>query len=91
MVALDPRVVQELQLRHHLPLNVNQGILVFRMVQDSPADRSGMRPGDIITHINGSAITSSKDIYKFLEETGSLKMTIIRKGREIQLEVDLNS
>ena len=53
MVALDPRVVQELQLRHHLPVNITQGILVFRMVQESPADKSGMRPGDIITQING--------------------------------------
>lgn len=53
MVALDPRVVQELQLRHQLPVNITQGILVFRMVQESPADKSGMRPGDIITQING--------------------------------------
>ncbi len=45
MVALDAQVVQELQSRHQLPLEVNHGILVFRMVQDSPADQAGIRPG----------------------------------------------
>ena len=43
MVALDPRVVEELRMRHHLPSNVINGILVFRMVQDSPADKAGIR------------------------------------------------
>jgi hypothetical protein len=43
MVALEPRVVQELQLRYNLPMNVSRGILVFRMVQDSPADKAGIR------------------------------------------------
>ena len=61
------------------------------MVQDSPADRADLRPGDIITHINGSAVTTPQDIYNFLAGEEHLRMTIIRKGKLIQIDVDLES
>jgi S1-C subfamily serine protease len=61
------------------------------MVQDSPADRAGIRPGDIITHINGSAVISSKDIYNFLDGDEKLRMTMIRAGKIIKINVNLDS
>ena len=45
MVALDGQVVEELRRRQQLAAFVQHGVLVFRMVQDSPADRAGIRPG----------------------------------------------
>jgi type II secretory pathway component PulC len=47
------------------------------------------RPGDIITHVNGVTITSSKDIYKFLEDDCNLSVTVMRKGKIIKFDVDL--
>ena len=40
--------------------------------------------------LSGSAITSSKDIYQFLESTGDLRITIIRKGKVVNLDVNLD-
>ena len=70
---------------------ITKGILIFRMIQDSPADRAGLRPGDIITHINGSPITASQDIYKFLEDDCNLYVTIMRRGKVLKILVDLES
>ena len=45
MVALDDQVIQSLRSRQQLSPDVNHGILVFRMVQGSPSDLAGIRPG----------------------------------------------
>lgn len=40
-----------------------------------------MRPGDIVTGINGTVVTSASDVYKAVEGTGSLQL-VIRRGRD---------
>ncbi len=49
MVALDDQVIQELRSRQQLSPEVSHGILVFKMVQDSPADFAGIKPGKLRT------------------------------------------
>ena len=38
----------------------------------------GVRPGDVITEINGTAVTSSADVYKAVNTGKSLQLTILR-------------
>lgn len=49
--------------------------------------REGLRPRDVITRVNDVAATSANDIYKALETAESLKLTIKRGQREINLVV----
>ena len=35
---------------------MRHGIVVFRVVRQSPADAAGVLPGDIVTHINGTEV-----------------------------------
>ena len=49
-----------------------------RIVLNSPADCSGLKPGDIVTHINGQPIHGSRDVYKLLEGREDLNFTVIR-------------
>jgi S1-C subfamily serine protease len=79
----------------------DEGILVLRTVAGGPADQAGIRGGsqmvrlgnvriplggDIITAINGEAMTSSKEFVAYLEtqtEVGDkVEVTIIRGGEE---------
>jgi len=41
-------------------------------------DSGGVRPGDVITAINGVAVTSSADVYKAVNTGKSLQLTILR-------------
>ena len=43
------------QLREAYDLPVKQGILVYNLVQAGPADRSGLRQGDIVTGVSGAS------------------------------------
>jgi len=82
MVSLSPQMIDELKYRGNIPPSVTHGILIYRMVVGSPADRSGLRPGDIISHINDAPVYGSRDVYKILESQETpLSLTVSRDNK----------
>lgn len=60
-----------------------EGALVSKVVPNSPAEKSGLQIGDIITEFNGQTIISSSDLPPLIGMTAinsSAKLTIIRQG-----------
>lgn len=58
----------------------------------SPADKAGIKEGDIITEWNGKKVTEEKGILDYLEnsEVGEkISLTILRKGKEIKIKLIL--
>lgn len=49
--------------------------------------RDGVRPGDIITHINEQPALSSDDIYRALKMDSSFFIRVIREGQELNIKV----
>ncbi|XP_041781290.1 serine protease HTRA2, mitochondrial [Anopheles merus] len=80
MLSLTPDILHELQQRNHnFPPTVRGGVLVWKVIQGSPAHSGGLQPGDIITHINGKEINSSGDVYELLAaQEKKLAITIYR-------------
>ena len=64
----------------HLPGDIYHGIVVYRVVQESPADKAGIQPGDVITHINGNEIHECSEVMELLETTAELLVTVRRKN-----------
>jgi serine protease Do len=58
---------------------VKQGVLVASVEKDSPADRAGLKAGDVITALDGSAVEDSRDLRNRLRR--------IEDDREFTLEV----
>ncbi|MGQ7815150.1 DegQ family serine endoprotease [Metapseudomonas furukawaii] len=61
-----------------------QGGVVIKEVQDGPAAMMGLRPGDVITHLNNQSVTSSKvftQVAKDLPKNRSVSMRVLRQGR----------
>ena len=51
-------------------LGINHGAVIERVEPKSPADKSGLQPGEVITQINGKEVT---DVTQLPQEVGSLK------------------
>ncbi|MWV17923.1 Do family serine endopeptidase [Pseudomonas sp. L-22-4S-12] len=61
-----------------------RGGVVIKEVQNGPAALIGLRPGDVITHLNNQAIDSAKtfaQIAKALPVNRSVSMRVLRQGR----------
>ncbi|XP_046752747.1 serine protease HTRA2, mitochondrial isoform X2 [Diprion similis] len=88
MLTLTPDILYELQQRdENIPSDVRHGVLVWRVIVGSPADAGGLKPGDIVTHINGEPARAAIDIYKVLEKPGSVNVTVVRSGQVVQVSV----
>jgi len=67
-----------------------QGAAVRSIVADSPAEKAGLQANDIITAVDGKAITGSSDLVSVVgaSKVGQvLKLTVYRKGVTIELEL----
>jgi serine protease Do len=61
-----------------------KGGVVIKEVQDGPAALIGLRPGDVISHLNNQAILTAKqftEIAKELPKNRSVSMRVLRQGR----------
>ncbi|HNW27236.1 MAG TPA: trypsin-like peptidase domain-containing protein [Spirochaetota bacterium] len=73
-----------------LGLKSNQGAFVGEVIQGSPAERGGVRVGDIILKINDKDISTYMDLLKIVGEMApgqTLKLTIWRQRKTINLFV----
>lgn len=65
---------------------VDGGVLVIDVAPGTPANTAGIQPGDVLTHVGGSAVRSMADLRKGLAmATGDLPVTLVRKGRRLQV------
>ncbi|WP_217473943.1 DegQ family serine endoprotease [Stutzerimonas stutzeri] len=75
--------VAELTDAQRQALEINSGV-VIREVSQGPAAMIGLRPGDVITHLNNEAIDSVKTfskVVKALPKNRSVSMRVLREGR----------
>ncbi|MBO3276492.1 DegQ family serine endoprotease [Pseudomonas schmalbachii] len=75
--------VADLTAEQRKSLDITGGV-VIKDVQDGPAAMIGLRPGDVITHLNNRAIDSAKtftEVAKALPKDRSVSMRVLRQGR----------
>lgn len=92
MVELTPELKNQINNNPNSGLTVTQdrGILIVRVMPDSPAVRSGIRAGDVIVSINGVQMADANAVQQQVERTrigGELQMEVIRNGQPMTLAV----
>lgn len=70
----------------------NQGALVTQVFDGDPADRAGIRKGDIITAVDGKKIATSRELSQEVANSRvgeKVSVSVLRDGRERSVEVEL--
>ena len=70
-------------------INVGMEPLVGRIVPGSPAETSGIRAGDRILRVNGTAVTSMQDVAAVADKTPSkpLALEVARAGQTLPVQI----
>jgi serine protease Do len=79
------------QARRH-PGIPNRGAYVGRVRAGSPAEKAGLRKGDVIVALGGQQIATADDVHRLLPEMPrgrEVSLTYIRKGKELDTLVRL--
>jgi serine protease Do len=87
-------VVQPLseELAQSFGLERPHGALVSEVVKDSPAERAGIKRGDVILRFDGQTIDERNDLPKIVAATRvgkSAKVVVFRDGHERELQVEV--
>lgn len=72
-------------LAKHFKVNPKSGALVADVMNNSPAEKAGIKRGDIITKVNGEKVSTPSDLQsKILEKDvgEKVEVTILRDGKE---------
>lgn len=78
----------------HYGLGVKQGIFVTTVFRGGPAEAGGLQPGDVVTAIDGQAVSSIGEgnrIFARYEVGDRVKLSVYREGRTLTLPVKLES
>lgn len=82
MLTLTPSIIEELRMRDPSFPDVSHGVLIHRVIVGSPANRAGMKPGDVIIEINGVKVNTSEEIYNAVRTSESLNV-VVRRGADL--------
>jgi serine protease Do len=80
------------ELREYYKIDGNRGVLVSKVFEGDPADKAGIREGDIIVSIDGEDIETSRQLSRTvagLEVGRKTAVTLKRDGKTRELNVTL--
>ncbi|MBW4421244.1 MAG: trypsin-like peptidase domain-containing protein [Myxacorys californica WJT36-NPBG1] len=91
MTELSPELQSQIN-QSNLGFQVTQteGVVVLKVLPNSPAAQAQLRPGDVITNINGTAIETAGQIQQQVDATGinkPMRVTVNRNGQTQELTI----
>jgi serine protease Do len=71
---------------------VKNGVLVRTVLAKTPAEKAGLKAGDVVTKVNGTPVTSPREISSLVHmaRNGKVAITIVRNKREQPLNVEMS-
>lgn len=80
------------QLAEYFDIKDGRGVLISEVVAESPAEKAGLKAGDIIIKANGERIEDTPDLHEVIgdhEEEEEIELVVLRKGKEKKLKATL--
>ena len=90
MAQITPELKQELKSQKNFEVDAAAGILIVDVMPNSPAERAGLKSGDVIQAIGEQKITAADQVQQAVEkvEIGEqLNLSLMRNDRQLDLAV----
>ncbi|MCD6539938.1 MAG: Do family serine endopeptidase [Candidatus Omnitrophica bacterium] len=79
-------------LRNYFGLREAKGVIIIRIFPDSPAEKAGLREGDLILAVDGEKVRTSSDLVRLVSEKApgsKVDLRILRKNKYLNVKVIL--
>jgi predicted metalloprotease with PDZ domain len=80
------------QLAQYFEVPDGKGVLVWEVEKDSPADKAGIKAGDVITQVAGKRVKEVRDVSRALgaiDEGEKVNVDVLRKGARKSLSMEV--
>jgi serine protease Do len=71
---------------------VEKGVLIEDVMDDAPAERAGLKPGDVVLELDGDAMESARKFRRMIaaaDPGSTVSLTVLRDGKEKAVRVKL--
>ena len=88
-IGVEPRDITP-ELAEYLDLGKQDGVIIAAVLKTGPADRAGIRPGDILISVDGKNIANMKEMFNLiatLQPESKTGVVVLRDGKEVSLEI----
>ena len=88
-IGVEPQDVTP-EIAESFGLEQKSGAIVAGVLKNGPADRAGIKPGDILVSVDGQDITDTTRLLNLIAQIkpgSNAKIHLVRKNRELDLEV----
>ena len=90
MAAITPELKQELASQNKFNIKATTGIVIMDVVPDSPAERAGLKSGDVIQEIEGQEVKTADEVQQAVAKTEvgeRLNLGLVRNEKQLELDV----
>ena len=90
MVEITPEIKEKLQQTKGLTVNADSGVLIVSVMPNSPAERSGLKAGDILQAVDQQPIKTPSEVQQAVEKIAvdsQLPLIVERNGKVLNLNV----
>lgn len=95
MINLSPTLVKQLKQEDpDFKVSQEEGVLIFEVIRNSPAEKAGLEAGDIVLSINGKAVKESRQVQAAVEAAGPgdvLRLEVNHEGQKRNLQLTLGT
>jgi serine protease DegQ len=88
-IGVEPQEITP-ELAESFGLTTKSGAIIAGVLKGGPADKAGMRPGDILVAVEGKPVADTTDMLNLIAQLtpgNNAKMTVMRKSQQSTLDV----
>ncbi|WAV89383.1 Do family serine endopeptidase [Oxalobacter aliiformigenes] len=88
-IGVEPRDITP-ELAENLSLGREEGVIIAAVLKNGPADKAGVKPGDILVSVEGQTISNISEMFNLiakLKPDSKTKIVVLREGKEFPLEI----
>jgi serine protease DegQ len=88
-IGVEPQDITP-ELAESFGLSRKSGAIIAGVLKNGPADKAGIRPGDILVAVEGKPVTDTTDMLNLIAQLtpgDKAKMTVLRRSQETTLNV----